>query len=74
VLALALYGGSGALLLFGAAMAWSAMGNVAGGRSVLPDLLAALIGLAMVVAGVLLGRVAPRVIRRLSGTDAPPAP
>lgn len=77
-LALVFYGLSLALILFGVVMAWMAVKDVAGGSSagegVVANLVVAVVGLLMVGAGVLIGRVSPRIIRALSGTDAPPPP
>lgn len=73
-LAVAFYGIGFALMLFGGVMVWMAARDVAGGERVVVNLVVAAVGLLMVGVGVLIGRAAPRIIRALSGTDAPPPP
>lgn len=73
-LALILYGSSLAMMLFGAVMVWLAIKDVAAGEGVVENLVVAVVGFLMVGAGVLIGRVSPRIIRAFSGTDAPPPP
>lgn len=73
-LALALYGIAFALMLFGGAVFWTSLKDAAGGERVVVNLVVAVVGLLIVGVGVLIGRAAPRIIRALSGTDAPPPP
>lgn len=72
-LALVLYGSGLALMLFGGVLFWMSAKDAAGGERVVVNLVIA-VGLLMVGVGVLIGRAAPRIIRALSGTDAPPTP
>ncbi len=73
-LALVFYGLSLALVLFGGVMAWIAIKDVVAGEGVVENLVVTVVALLMVGVGVLVGLVAPRVIRKLSGTDVPPPP
>jgi hypothetical protein len=73
-LAFVLYGISFVLMLFGGVMVWMSAKDVAGGERVVVNLVVVVVGLSIVGVGVIIGRTALRIIRFLSGTDAPPPP